>query len=75
MKVIQTENECVLGYNRSSDQERLGIFANFSEQEQPVSARVLQQNNLSHKQCLFGEGKINSQGDLVIEPLGFVIFG
>jgi glycosidase len=75
LEVIWTENECVLGYTRVSAQQRLGIFANFSEQEQQVSARVIQQNNLSHKQCLFGEGVLNPQGNLVLGPLDFVIFG
>jgi amylosucrase len=75
LEVIQTENECVLGYTRSSDQKRLGIFANFSEQEQQIPARVVQQNNLSNKRCLFGKGVLNAQGNLVLGPLSFAIFG
>jgi amylosucrase len=75
LEVIQTENECVLGYTRSSDQKRLGIFANFSEQEQQIPARVVQQNNLSNKRCLFGKGVLNAQGNLVLGPLSLAIFG
>jgi glycosidase len=75
LEVMQTENECVLGYTRSSDQQRMGIFANFSEQEQRIPARVIQQNNLSNKQYLFGEGMTNALGELVLGPLDFVILG
>ena len=75
LEVIWTENEHVLGYIRSSDQHRLGIFANFSEQEQLISARVMRQNNVPLNQCLFGESLLNAQGDLVLSPLDFEIFG
>jgi hypothetical protein len=44
MEVIPTENVHVLGYARLHNGERAVVFANFSENEQPVSARVIAQN-------------------------------
>jgi hypothetical protein len=75
LDVILTENVHVLGYARLHDGERAVIFANFSESEQMISAKVIEQNNLADKTCIFGGGEILSDGELHIEPLGFVVFG
>jgi glycosidase len=75
LDVILTENVHVLGYNRLHDGERAAVFANFSESEQIISAKVIEQNNLADKTRLFGESDIPYQGDLVLKPLEFVVFG
>jgi glycosidase len=75
MEVIPTENVHVLGYARLHNGERAVVFANFNENEQPVSARVIAQNNLAGKSRLFGSSDISARGDLLLKPLEFVVFG
>ena len=75
LEAILTENEHVLGYARLYDGHRAVVFANFSESEQYLSARVIEQNNLNGKSRLFGESNISVQGDLVLRPYEFAVFG
>ena len=75
LDVILTENVHVLGYTRLHDSQRAVVFANFSEDEQGISAKVIEQNNLAGKARLFGESDISVQGDLVLKSLEFVVFG
>jgi glycosidase len=75
MEVIPTENVHVLGYARLHHGERAAIFANFSESEQTIHAKVIEQNNLTGKSRLFGESDISAKGDLLLRPLEFVVFG
>jgi len=75
LDAILTENVHVLGYARLHNGVRAAVFANFSETEQTVSAKVIEQNNLGGKARLFGESDISEQGDLVLKPLEFVVFG
>ena len=75
LDVVLTENVHVLGYTRLYDGERAVVFANFSEGEQGISAKVIEQNNLIGKTRLFGESDISSQGELVLKPLEFAVFG
>ena len=75
LDVILTENVHVLGYTRLHQGERAVIFANFSESEQNISAKVIEQNNLAEKSRLFGSSDISTGGDLRMEPLEFVVFG
>ena len=76
LEAIKSSNPAVLAFSRAyQDSPRLVIFANFSEQEQTISARVIEQNNLPGKQQLFGESTLTPQYNLVLPPLDFVIFG
>jgi glycosidase len=75
LDVILTENVHVLGYTRLHDGERAVVFANFSESEQTIPTKVIEQNNLGDKARLFGSGEISSDGELKMEPLGFVVMG
>ena len=75
LDVLPTENVHVLGYTRLHDGQRAAIFANFSESEQAISAKVIEQNNLAGKSRLFGESDISPQGELMLKPLEFVVFG
>jgi hypothetical protein len=74
LDVILTENVHVLGYTRLHDGERAAVFANFSESEQTISAKVIEQNNLAGKECIFGVSEVPTDGGMKIEPLGFVVF-
>jgi glycosidase len=76
LETIESGNPAVLAFSRAyQDSARLVIFANFSEQEQMVSARVIAQNNLPGKQRLFGESTLSVKDDLILPPLDFAIFG
>jgi glycosidase len=75
LEIIPTENVHVLGYARLHNGERAAVFANFSESEQVLSARVIEQNNLSGKARLFGDSNISASGELLLGPLEFVVFG
>jgi amylosucrase len=75
LEVISTENEHVLGYTRLYDGQRAVVFANFSESEQYISAKVIEQNNLTDKSRLFGLSDISGQGDLLLKPVEFAVFG
>jgi glycosidase len=75
MDVIPTENLHVLGYARLHNGERLAIFANFSESEQLISPKMIEQNNLVSKSRLFGGRDISPKGELLLKPLEFVVFG
>ncbi len=74
LEIIPTENDHVLGFLRSHAGHRAIIFANFSEKPQSVSARIVEQFSVHSKKQLYG-GSVNSpQGDIQIDPLGFLIF-
>ncbi len=75
LEVISTENVHVLGYTRLHAGERAVVFANFSEGEQVVPAKVIEQNHLAGKLRLFGSGEISANGDLLLKPLEFTVFG
>jgi amylosucrase len=75
LEVVSTENEHVLGYTRLYDGHRAAVFANFSESEQYLSAKVIEQNNLAGKSRLCGLSDISGQGDLLLKPLEFSVFG
>ena len=76
LEVIESGSSAVLAFSRAyQNSPRLIIFANFSEQEQVISARVIEQNNLPGKQRLFGESSLSPKDDLILSPLDFAIFG
>ena len=72
LEVIHTENEHVLGFIRSHQGKRAIIFANFSEQEQIIPARVLEQNNCFIAHRIHGSSEIIGQKELTLAALDFV---
>jgi len=73
LEIIETGNEHILGYLRLKENQRVAVFGNFSDAEQIVSAKVLQQYNLVDKKQLHGSNKISSHGDLILRPVDFVV--
>ena len=71
LQVIDTNNRHVLGYVRSLGSQRVLIFANFSEQEQVVSANQLRLYGLSYTYTDLLSGENLVFGDMTLEPLGF----
>ena len=69
---MDTGNAHVLGYLRVSDDERLLVFANFSEHPQEVGANQLRLYGLSYEfQDLLADEAIRLQ-DLHLEPYAFM---
>jgi len=74
LEVIQTDNEQVLGFVRTHAGGRAVIFANFSEHEQPIVARVLEQSNCLTMKQLHGDSQPVGNR-LTLTPLDLVVFG
>jgi amylosucrase len=75
LEIIYTENEHVLGFMRTHAGQRAVIFANFSESQQVVPARVLEQYAVHEKKRLHGLSTIPPRKDMTIKPLDFAVFG
>ena len=75
MEVISTENEHILAFTRIHAGKRAIIFANFSEEPQTVSSRIIEQYAVQKKHILHGQSSISPQRNLSLEPLDFVVFG
>lgn len=76
LEPASTENEHVLGYIRSYSGKRTLILANFSEREQVVPARVLEQYGFNKgKKCLYGMSKAPKQENLSLAPYDFMVLG
>jgi amylosucrase len=76
LESIQTENEHVLGYIRSHAGKRVIVFANFSEQQQVLPARVLEQYGFSHgAKRLHGLSKLIKGENLSLAPYEFMVLG
>jgi hypothetical protein len=76
LEAAQTENEHVLGYIRSHAGKRVIVFANFSERQQVVPARVLEQNGFNRNvKRVHGLSKIPKKETLFLAPYDFVVLG
>jgi hypothetical protein len=75
LEIIPTESEHVLGFVRMHGSGRAVIFANFSEQPQVLSARLIDQYAVRNKRQLHGMSPVVAEGALTIEPLDFLVFG
>jgi amylosucrase len=75
LEIIQSENEHVLGFTRTHAGKRAMIFANFSENQQTVQARIIEQYSVQNKKPLHGISQTSAQSKIVIEPLDFLVFG
>ena len=71
LEIIQTENEHILGFTRIHAGKRAVIFANFSEQPQAISKRIIEQYAVQNKHMLHGRSNILQN----LEPLDLMIFG
>jgi glycosidase len=72
LQVVDSGNPHVLGYVRLADDERLLVFANFSEKPQKVSANQLRLYGLSYEfKDLLGGMRLGPE-DLILEPYDFM---
>jgi glycosidase len=73
MEIIDTGNEHVLGFLRSHANHRAVIFANFSEQEQPIPPRILDQYNCQTMKVMHGS-KHGGQKRIALYAYEFLCF-
>ena len=73
LKLIQTENEHVLGFVRLHKGKRIILFANFSENTQIVLSAVLKKHDLDSLQLLIGQSQLSQSGDLVLLPYDLIL--
>ncbi len=75
LEIIPTENEHVLGFTRIHAGKRAIILANFSENPQTISPRIIEQYAIQNKKLLHGLSDITLPKNIIIEPLDVVILG
>jgi glycosidase len=73
VQIIDTGNPHVLGFVRISANQRVIIFANFSEQEQTLSANLLRLYGLSYRYENLLGGKTVPAVDINLSPLDFLV--
>jgi amylosucrase len=72
MQVINTGNPHVLGYVRLHDHQRALVFANFSEEEQPLPGNLLRLYGLGYQLTDMLTRKAIAVQDFTLDPLGFI---
>ena len=72
LDVINTENEHVLGYVRYNMEQRVLIYANFSEKEQMIPGNLLRLHNWGSKLTDAINGTAIPLGDIILEPYQFL---
>ena len=75
LDILPTENDHVLAFIRKHAGQRAVIFANFSESQQTIAARILDLYSVYNEPMLHGISSIPAQQDLELEPLGFLVVG
>jgi amylosucrase len=75
LEVMPTENPHVLGFVRRNHGKRAAVLVNFSESEQFLAARLLEQYNfLQGKQCLHGISDLTPRGGQIgLAPLDLLV--
>ena len=72
LDVIDTENEHILGYVRNNLEQRVLVYANFSENEQTIPGNLLRLHNLGSKLTDTISGTTIPIGDMILEPYQFL---
>ena len=75
LQVIATDNPHVLGYVRTAGEQRVLVFANFSEQPQTIPANLLRLYGLTYQFNDLAAGQQAHSGDLALAPFGFACLG
>jgi amylosucrase/maltose alpha-D-glucosyltransferase/alpha-amylase len=68
LEVIGTGSEHILGYSRSNDDQRVLIFANFSEQEQMIPGDVLRIHSSGSEMIDLSKGHSIPKDDYRLKP-------
>ncbi len=73
LRVLETGNLHVLGYERRFEKHRALVFANFSEQEQTLTPNILIQLDACALNLIYGQAAISETGALTLPPVGFIV--
>ena len=73
LEIIPTENEHVLGFVRTHAGKRAIVFANFSESEQVVAARLLDQYNCYSQEKIAGLSRFAPDEALILAALDLLV--
>jgi amylosucrase len=71
-EVIDTENEHVLGYIRQNEDQRVLVFANFTEKEQMVPGNLLRLHSFGKKMTDLISGDTFPLGNIILQPYQFL---
>jgi amylosucrase len=71
-EVIETDNDSILAFARVSEDERVLVFANFSEHTQTIPANLLRLYGLSYSYQDLVSGMQVGFEDIHMEPFGFI---
>ncbi len=72
LEVIDTENEHVLGYIRQNDDQRVMVFANFTEEEQMVPGNLLRLHSFEKIMTDLISGDTFPLSNIILEPYQFL---
>ena len=73
VEIVHTENDHVLGFVRSTVDKRVVILANFSETPQIIQSSLLERYAIHGHTQLHGTRNLKFGGDLIVEPLDFLL--
>jgi len=73
LQVIATENNHVIGFLRQADNQRLLVFANFSETSQPIAANIFRLYGLTYRFQNLLTQKILTLENLTLQPYELAI--
>lgn len=71
-EIIEADNDAILAYARLTDDERLLVFANFSEGNQTIPANLLRLYGLSYSYRELISGRQINFEEIILEPYGFL---
>jgi amylosucrase len=71
-EIIETDNDCILGYARISEDERMLVFANLTEQSQTIPANLLRLYGLANSYKDLVSGRQVGFEDIQLDAYGFV---
>ena len=71
-EIIEADNDAILAFTRLTDEERMLVFANFSEGKQTIPANLLRIYGLSYTYRELISGRQVDFEDIVLEPYGFI---
>jgi hypothetical protein len=71
-EIIEADNDSILAFARLSEDERVLVFANFSEQTQTIPANLLRLYGLSYSYKDLVSGRQVPFEDIPMEPFGFM---
>lgn len=74
LRIVETENVHVLGFERRFAGRRALVFANFSEQEQTLPPQALILADGRALRPLYGQAAFSETGALTLPPLDFAVF-